>query len=143
VIKSFQNREVSGTSLGAYRNLGTNDPARQWSAKALSGPDKGKKVGEGDSFTLTGVTGFVRASTLARLNAAKANPGEGKGEKGHREVFAWLIGTLGEPQFPTETSRRITFDPFGLGRFVYADTGEDFTGADAVVFHTDGKVYQL
>jgi hypothetical protein len=143
MIKSFQNRPFEGVALEGYRNLGTKDPNRQWSFKASTGPDKNKKVAEGDSVTLHGVTPFVRESTRARLVAAKANPGTGKGAQGFREVHAWLVGTVGAPVFPTDSARQICYRPFERGEFFYADTGETFTGAEAVVFHTDGKVYAL
>jgi hypothetical protein len=143
MIKSFNGRSFDGVPLEGYRNLGTKDTNRQWSFKASSGPDKGKKVAEGDSVTLHAVTPFVRESTRARLVAAKNDPGTGKGEKGFREVHAWLVGSVGEPVFPTESARRVTYRPFERPDFFYADTGETFTGAAVVVFHTDGSVYAL
>jgi hypothetical protein len=143
MFKAIDGRNPYGIPVGAYRNLGTKDPARQWSFRALAGPDKGKKVAEGDSATLTGCTAYVRSSTRDRIVAAPANPGDGKGAKGHREVHAWIVGTLmPDGVVPVcDGARRVAYNPYRRGDFHYADTGATFGNARVVTVDIDGCAY--
>ena len=134
MIKPVNGRNPYGIELGFYRNLGTRDPAKQWSGRALSGPDKGKKVCEGDSVTLVNCAVFVRLSTRERI----------AGTQGHREVHAWITGTLiddGTTVVPATGARRVTYNPYRRADFHYADNGDTFTGAGVVTFDIDGHAY--
>lgn len=146
MIKSFGGRDPYGVKVGGYINLlavARNDSSAQFSFRALEGPDKGKKVAEGDCATLINCTGFVRTATRERLVAAKANPGQGKGDKGFREVHAWIVGTLMFEDFitPEPNARRVTYRPFERGDFFYPDNGETFVRAEALTFDVDRGVY--
>ena len=145
MFKAVAGRDPIGIPVGAYRNLGTNDPARAWSFRALAGPDKGKKVAEGDSATIVGCTPYVRVSTRDRIVSAAACPGDGKGAKGHREVHAWIVGVLvPDGVVPvSDSDRAISYNPYRRADFHYADTGETFTGCHAVTVNTDGKAYAV
>lgn len=139
MIKSFSGRQFAGIKCGVYRNLNTGE----WSVKALEGPDKGKKVAEGDSLTLTGCTPFVRDSTRRRLVDAKANPGTGKGSQGFREVHAWIVGYVLQDDVIEHRAGddRVTYRPFDRPDFFYVDSGDSFTGADTLTFSTGGEVF--
>ena len=145
MFKPVDGRNPYGVPVGAYRNLATKDTARQWSFRALDGPDKGRKVAEGDSATLTGCSAYVRSSTRDRIVAAHNAPGDAKGAKGHREVHAWIVGVLvadGVVPVPPG-ARRIAYNPYRSGEFHDADTGAAWTGANAVTVDIDGRAYEV
>lgn len=144
MIKPYLNRAFTGIPVGVYQNLNT----LEWSVRALAGPDKGKKVAEGDSLTLVDCGAFVRLSTRDRLVAARANPGAGKGAKGHKEVHAWLTGlVVPDDVVPVDPAlrvhRAVTYRPFDRPEFFYPDTGEVFTGAPVLTFWSDRRVYTV
>ena len=144
MIKPVNGYELlPGELVGMYRNLATKDPARQVSVKQLTGVNKGKKIAEGDSVTLINCGAFVRLSTRNRLVAAKAAPGDGKGNKGFREVHAWITGhlLLDDVLQPDADARRVSYDPFVRDDFYFTDNGDTFTSADAVTFNTDARCY--
>ena len=134
---------IYDTTVGVYRNLkkGAVTRGEGWSIRAEDGLSKGRKVGAANTVTLTGVTTYVRESTRARLVAAKANPGEGKGSQGFREVHAWLIGKVTDGEVVTGSEREVTYRPFERGEFFYTDTGETFLRAGVVRFTEDGKAW--
>jgi len=138
-FRSFAGREYRGVRVGGYRNLASRDPKTQWSFKALDGPDKGLKVAEGESAALTDCAPYVRRSTRERILAGSAD--QAKGQKGHREVHAWITGILAEDEPELAAPARVTYHPFERGDFFYPDTGETFTGAALVVFSHDGHCY--
>jgi hypothetical protein len=119
-VRPVNDRDAYGVLVGVYKNLGTRDPKRQWSVRALEGPSKGLKVAEGDSVVLTGCGAFVRESTRQRMLAGSAD--QGKGNKGHREVHAWLTGYLSDDD-PAPRARRVTYRPFERGEFFTPATG--------------------
>lgn len=144
MFKPVPGRNPFGIPVGVYTNRAAgNDTSRQWSFRALAGPDKGKKVAEGDSATLIDCTPFVRTSTRERIVAAKANPGDGKGAQGHREVHAWIVGYLlpdGEVP-PAPGDPRVSYNPFVRGDFYYVESGETFIGADTITAGVDRQIY--
>lgn len=137
-VRPVSDRTGYGVLVGVYKNLGTRDPKKQWSVRALEGEHKGLKVAEGDSVVLTGCGAFVRESTRRRMIAGSAD--QGKGHKGHREVHAWLTGYLCDDD-PAPAARRVTYRPFERGEFFTPSDGQPFRGAERVVFATDGSAY--
>jgi hypothetical protein len=141
MLKSYQGREFAGIDVGVYRNLKTGE----WSAKALEGPDKGKKVAEGDSCTLLQTRPFVSKAVRNRIVARKAAPEAGKAQKGFREVHAWIVGRvlIDDVLEVRDGDRKITYRPFEREDFFYTDSGESFDGAEGLTFSTGGDVFQV
>lgn len=144
MIKPYLDRSYTGVLCGVYQNLNT----LEWSVRALEGPDKGKKVAEGDSVTLVDCVPFVREPTRARLVAARLHPGAGKGAKGHKEVHAWIAGyVVPDDVIPPHgggnpiEAHRVTYRPFDRADFYYPASGETFTGAPVVTFWHDRCAY--
>jgi hypothetical protein len=137
-IRPVNARAAYGVLVGVYKNLGTRDPKRQWSVRALEGPSKGLKVAEGDSGVLTGCGAYVRESTRQRMIAGSVD--QAKGHKGHREVHAWLTGYLCDED-AAPAGRRVTYRPFERGEFFTPCDGQPFGVAERVVFASDGFAY--
>jgi hypothetical protein len=105
--------------------------SRQWSITSVKGTDnRGKLIGKATSVTLTGCRMVVKESRRRAIAAG-----------GHREVCAWVIGTIAEDAEPT--GDRITFRPHEGETFIVAETGQPVRHADAVTFASDGKAYAV
>ena len=115
--------------VGIYRNL-TRDC---WSLCHLSrtGASRGKLIRHADTVTAAGCTSHVSETSRQRVVRV-----------GHREVHAWIIGDVVSVDEPVKTTGdRVTYRPFDGPDFIYADSGETFTGCEKLVFDNNGRVY--
>lgn len=129
-LTPVKGRDMCAGKASVYRNLNARSVAQQWSVKAADGAHKGLKVAEGEAVVITDAVAFVRLSAQQRIADGAA-----------REVHAWITGTLTDGAVTVTDMRVITYRPRERGSFYYVDNGEAFTGADVVVFGTDGKAY--
>ena len=128
VIEFHAGRAVTvGDYVRVHRNLNNG----RWVVTATTGAYKGLVVAYADTVALDDVTTKVSAAGQARVAAG-----------GHRDVHAWLLGTLSTPTAEDLDARRVvTYRPHIAPEFIYADTGDHIATVARVVFRTDSKAY--
>lgn len=128
MIEFHAGRAVAvGDAVRVHRNLNNG----RWVITATTGAFKGLVVAYADAVALDGVTTKVSVARQAKVAAG-----------GHRDVHAWLCGTLSTvTDADADASRVVTYRPHVAPVFIYADNGDAIDAVGRVVFRTDSKCY--
>ncbi len=103
-----------------YRNL----TRRCWSIR-----ERGRVIGHLQSLTLAGVVMVVRPGARARVLRT-----------GHREVHAWIRGTVVLDAGVPAGARRLHYRPFEAGHFT-DECGRPVVAAASVFFDEEGRAW--
>jgi len=107
-----------------YKNLRNG----LWSIAAIAGNDnRGKLLEHRAELALVNARFVVKESRQKAIAAG-----------GHREVHAWVIGTIAEPVASHADAIRVTYRPKQRAQFFRCDTGAAVHAASRVSFHNDG-----
>jgi hypothetical protein len=116
-----------GDAVRVHRNLNNG----MWVITATTGAHKGLVVAYADAVALDNVTTKVSVARQAKVAAGA-----------HRDVHAWLVGTLSTVCDADDTMGRVvTYRPHVAPVFIYADDGAVIDHVARVVFRTDSKCY--
>jgi len=123
-------------SVAVYRNLNREKQGKpdSWSIAEVSstGGSVGKVLGYAESILFTNCRAHVSEKGRQRVLRDK-----------RRAVHAWIVGELVGVDGPDRIGERVTYNPYRLPTFHFADSQTAFSGCDALSFNRDGKATQI
>jgi hypothetical protein len=126
MIQPYKGRHVlPGQQVFAYRNLHTG----MWSLMAVDGEHAGRIVAHASEVTISAPRFVVRES--GRLRVIR---------EGKKNVHAGVRGFVSGKR-PMSAPVRVTYNPYRLGAFVNAETGESVSEATRVHLDSNGKAW--
>ena len=123
--------------VAVYRNLNREKQGKPdcWSIAEVSSTGGSirkvfKKYGE--SILLTNCVAHVVESGRQRVLRDK-----------RRAVHAWIVGDLVGVDGPDRTGERVTYNPYRLPTFHFADSQSPFLGCETLSFNRDGQAHKI
>jgi len=122
--------------VAVYRNLNREKQGKpdSWSIAEVSstGGSVGKVLGYAESILFTNCRAHVSEKGRQRVLRDK-----------RRAVHAWIVGELVGVDGPDRIGDRVTYNPYRLPTFHYADTQSAFSGCQTLSFNRDGQAHQI
>lgn len=109
-----------------YKNIRRKD----WSVKALEGPDKGRVIGHEVVVALRDVE--FRVGEAGRRRVLREQ---------RKNVHAGAVGQLVNAQTQAIPGEIVSYNPYRGASFYRVADGSDIAAADSVLFGNNGKVY--